>query len=51
MNQAQAAQGAFSERVVTQVGDHQTFFISYDNVFNNAGPVNEDADLATDIGR
>ena len=49
MDQAQAAQVAFTKRVVAQVGDDQPFFVTNNDVLNNAGTADEDADLAADV--
>ena len=51
MDQAQAAQGPFSQRVVTKVGNDQSFFVADDDVFNYTGAIDEDADLTADFNR
>jgi hypothetical protein len=49
VNQAQAANDPFSERVISKFRNCQPFFITDDDVFNIAGAVDENADLATEI--
>ena len=50
MDQAQAAQGTTAQWIILQVGDHQPLFIADDDVFDHTGAVDQDADLAADLG-
>jgi hypothetical protein len=51
MDQAQSAQGALAQRIVAQFRNDQSLFVTDNDVFNNAGPVDQDTDLAADLGR
>jgi hypothetical protein len=50
VDQTQAAQRAFAQRIISQLRDDQPFFIADDDVFDQPGPVDQNADLAADIG-
>lgn len=49
MDQAQTAQNPFAERIIPQFRDYQPFFVADYDIFNTAGTVDEDADLAAEI--
>ena len=51
MDQAQTAQGPFSQGVVAQVGDDQTLFIADDDVLDDTGAIDQDADLPANFNR
>jgi hypothetical protein len=50
VDQAQAAQRPSAERVVLKVRYHQPLFIADDDVFDDTGAVDQDSDLAADLG-
>jgi hypothetical protein len=51
VDQAQSAQGALAQWIVAQIRNDQSLFVTDNNVFNNTGTVDQDTDLAADIGR
>ncbi|MHB8056859.1 MAG: hypothetical protein ACYDHC_03070 [Desulfuromonadaceae bacterium] len=49
MDQAQTAHDPLAERVITQFWDYDPFFVTDDDIFDIAGTVDKDGDLATQV--
>jgi hypothetical protein len=49
VNQAQTAHDPLTERIITQFGDYDPFFVADNDVFDIAGAVNKNGYLATEV--
>jgi hypothetical protein len=49
MDQTQTAHDPFAERIIAQLRDYHTSFITNDDIFHNSGAVDQEGNLATQV--